>query len=175
MVYLPAGTYDISSTLVFNTGTNGAVDAGTRLIGANPTTTTIVWTGPAGGTMISVLGMQEWQLSRLTLQGTEPGYANSAGIILLGGGLASGGNFNSGNSITDDIFENATVGIEGGNAYGSVSETTVESPPVPQHRKRCSREQLEQPRLVDLELDVYRQHRRGQQLGAQRPRRFCGL
>ena len=126
VVYLPAGTYKISSTLNLNTSAAGSVDAGTRLIGADPTTTTIVWTGAAGGTMITVLGMQEWQVCRLTLQGTNPGHSNSAGIILLGGGLSSGGNFNSGNSVTDDIFENAAIGLQGGNAYGSVSETTVE-------------------------------------------------
>jgi len=117
-VYLPAGTYKISATLNFNITTGGA---GTRLIGADPTTTSIVWAGAAGGTMISVLGMQQWQVDRLTLEGSS-----SASTILVAGGLVSGGNFNSGGTITDDIFRDSTIGIQGGNAAGPAAEVTIE-------------------------------------------------
>ena len=53
-VYLPPGTYKITSTLSWNTGQYGI--AGLSLVGCG-SNTTIAWYGPAGGTMFFSTGV----------------------------------------------------------------------------------------------------------------------
>ena len=68
VIWLPRGTYNISSTLAMTQG------FGVTIIGEDPSTTIIKWTGPVGGTMIDFNACTGIQVSRLTLDGN-----NSAG------------------------------------------------------------------------------------------------
>jgi hypothetical protein len=63
VLYLPAGTYRITSRLLFKY----RISVG--LIGEDPETTRIVWDGPEGGTMLHCNGLSQGKISRLTFDG----------------------------------------------------------------------------------------------------------
>ena len=70
-LYLPAGTYLISRTLFF-------VGTDVNLIGADPTTVTIKYDGPSGGTMLSSAaappiwsGLEDAAIQRITFNGNN--------------------------------------------------------------------------------------------------------
>lgn len=74
IVFLPPGTYLISSTLVIGDGTTTAVSTinGVKLIGSGIKATTIKWAGPPNGDMIKLQGIMEFSaVGNLTLDGND--------------------------------------------------------------------------------------------------------
>jgi Ca2+-binding RTX toxin-like protein len=113
VLYLPAGTYKISSTL------NLAAREHISIIGEDPGTTTIKWAGPTGGTELHIDGLDYSQFSRLTFDG-----AGIAGVLV--DQSWSGGNyFDTGNQYADDFFKDAAIGIQGGAQGGGFADTSV--------------------------------------------------
>ena len=97
IIYVPAGTYNITSTVNIS-------KPNISIIGADPTTTKFIWGGSNGGQMFHVQGFAI-QMNRLTFDGQ-----NSANTILNLG--PDNGIGYTGNGIyTDDIFQNAALGI----------------------------------------------------------------
>ena len=102
VVYLPAGTYKISSTL------NLAAREHISIVGEDPATTIIKWAGASGGTELHIDGLDYSRFDRLTFDG-----AGVAGVLV--DQSWSGGNyFDTGNQYADDVFKNAAIGIQGG-------------------------------------------------------------
>ena len=64
VLWLPAGTYKITKTLVFGH------KAAFSLIGEDPTSTTLKWAGVQGGTMLQTDGSTTSKISRLELDGS---------------------------------------------------------------------------------------------------------
>src|SRR5262249_37652267 len=71
IVYLPAGTYKISSTL------NLLSREGISIIGEDPATTIIKWAGASGGTELHIDGLDYSRFDRLTFEG-----AGVAGVLV---------------------------------------------------------------------------------------------
>jgi hypothetical protein len=123
VVYFPAGTYNISSTLVWpgngqtcSTAPSVGSSYG-RLVGADPSTVTIKWVGASGATMFCLNGVQFSSINRMTLDANT---SNSAKIIISQGwtGPNSGGQFaDVGNEYTDVIFKNAGASTGAGFAF----------------------------------------------------------
>ena len=65
VLYIPSGTYKITSTLHIN------YKQFFYILGHDPRTTRIVWAGPAGGTMLEADGSAWFRTSRLTLDGAH--------------------------------------------------------------------------------------------------------
>jgi len=65
VLWFPAGKYRITSTLTM-AGKNGV-----SVIGEDPTTTTIAWDGPKGGTMIFTSGITRSRMLRITMDGSN--------------------------------------------------------------------------------------------------------
>jgi fibronectin-binding autotransporter adhesin len=115
-VYIPAGTYNLASTLTIPSSTTH----GTRLIfgGAGAQSTQIYWTGPAGSPTFSVASPQNITLQDLALYGNNQsnnGNNNSADISVTG---ATGSS-----SITLDGVE--AYGIKGLSVKGLGTGDTV--------------------------------------------------
>lgn len=120
VLYLPAGRYRITRTLMFE------AKRGVSIIGEDPGKTSIVWGGEAGGTMMLVNGAAFSQFTRITWNGS-----GKAGI-----GIAQWWNHSqnrqwaSGIRYVDSVFTDLGTGIAGGRrdtpAYGQLdSEVTV--------------------------------------------------
>jgi polygalacturonase len=121
VLYFPRGTYRITGTLTME------LDSGANLVGADPATTSIVWDGPAGGTMLLTSGSFDTLFARLTWNG-----AGTAGIGVAQwwNYIADRGNYQGSIKHVDEVFENMGIGIYGGRlgaAYGQGdSETLIE-------------------------------------------------
>lgn len=74
VVYLPAGTYCVSSTLVLR----GKI--GVSIVGEDPAKTIIKWTGPAKDTVLWTNGSAYFSVSRLTLDASGLEYMEGIGI-----------------------------------------------------------------------------------------------
>jgi hypothetical protein len=92
--YFPAGTYKITTTLVFQNETGGG------MIGHTAADTSIKWGGSSGGTLMDVSGSNEATVERLTFDG------NSTAAILHNS--VSGGQSSSGVFYLDNVFKNAS-------------------------------------------------------------------
>ena len=102
VLYLPAGTYKISSTL------NLQAREHISIIGEDPSTTSIKWAGASGGTELHIDGVDYSRFDRLTFDG-----AGVAGVLV--DQSWSGGNyFDTGNQYADNVFKDAAIGIQGG-------------------------------------------------------------
>jgi hypothetical protein len=112
VLYFPAGTYRITSTLQF-IRTSHTEPQGTSLTGEDPEKTILKWDGPAGGSMI-VYDAWYASLSRLTFDGA--GTAKTA--------VQHGPAFATANECTDCIFKDVQFGIEAGQRDG-IAETAV--------------------------------------------------
>lgn len=113
-LYLPAGRYRITATLVLpRKGPRGAM--GLNVQGEDPARTTLVWDGPRDGRMLEFGGWYS-KLGRLTFDGA--GRAATA--------MAHGEDFVTANEIADCVFTDVGVGIEAGSmAHSGIAETSV--------------------------------------------------
>ena len=114
VLFIPAGTYRITRTLeVRRSGHADSKDI--MILGEDPETTTLVWDGPAGGTMLQFAAW--WaKLGRISFDGR--GRARCA--------LQHGTLFSSINELSDLWIRGVEIGIEAGSmAGGPVAETTV--------------------------------------------------
>jgi hypothetical protein len=114
VLYLPAGTYRITATLVL------AHDLTVAVIGADPETVRIVWDGPVGGRMLYVNGVAYSSISRLTFDGR-----GRAAEAVAQAWDNTGGEFDTGNEYADDRFIDVGYGIHGGFLGSGFAETSV--------------------------------------------------
>ncbi len=105
VLYLPAGTYRVTQTLLLLSKSN------IEIWGADPATTKILWDGASGGTLFQLDGSDNTHLGRLTFDG------NSKANIAFDHSKQNGTYFDGNNVFDDCVFKNATYGVRGG-AYG---------------------------------------------------------
>jgi hypothetical protein len=116
-LYVPAGTYRITKTITVKSAKSIAV------LGEDPTKTVLKWAGPSGSTLLHIDGVSYSRFGRLTFEG-----AGIKGVVLVDQSLsnyAEGRQFDTGNEYADDIFQNAAIGIQGGQFGLGAAETTV--------------------------------------------------
>jgi hypothetical protein len=114
VLFVPAGRYRITGTLTI------AHQIWLSVIGEDPETTSIVWDGPPGGTMLLVNGLAYSRINRLTFDGrrtaavaVEQSYDNRAP------------HFDTGNEYADDVFADVEFGIHGGFKGFGFAETSI--------------------------------------------------
>jgi hypothetical protein len=120
ILYVPAGIYKISSGLNYISKNCATFCTGKSIIGENPENTILNWQGSASGAaMITLDGISRMQVDRLTLDGS------GAQISLINETMHQGCCYDGSNEYTDDVFENAAVGIQAGdNTVGCCSAET---------------------------------------------------
>ena len=114
MLYFPAGTYRITSTLK-QERLSHSEPLGTSIVGEDPEKTIIKWDGPAGE---NIFLYNAWyaSLRRLTFDGG--GKANTA--------IEHGVSFSTANEFTDLIIKDVQYGIEAGDPKkDGIAETAV--------------------------------------------------
>jgi len=105
VVYLPAGTYKITSTLKVQNL------KGFSFIGASPAATTLLWAGSSGGTMMQVEATTSSNWGRITWEGSS---SAGIGVAHTCPGSCSGG-FGPTNLLHfDEVFQDLGKGIAGG-------------------------------------------------------------
>ncbi len=113
VLYIPSGTYLVTSTL---TVTNRW---GIAIIGQDPSNTTLLWRGEAGGDILLLNGFKWSRISRLTFDGD-----GSAGAGINSGW--DGAYYDqSENNITDCVFTDLQFGIRFGTHNVGVMDTDV--------------------------------------------------
>src|SRR5262249_5505380 len=103
VLFLPSGRYRITGTLTF------AHQISLGVIGEAPDTTSIVWDGPRGGTMLLVNGIAYSRINRLTFDGRH-----TAAIAVDQSFDNTAPHFDTGNEYADDDFTDVEIGIRGG-------------------------------------------------------------
>ena len=114
VLYLPSGVYRITRGLTVANRINVSV------AGADPLTTTILWDGPPGGTMLVVDGVAYSRIVRLTFDGRQ-----RAGIAVDQSWNGTVGPFDTGNEYAADRFVDAGIGLRGGFNGAGFAETSV--------------------------------------------------
>lgn len=114
VLFLPGGTYRITSTLVL------AFTINLSIVGEDPDKTTIVWDGPAGGTMLALNGVAYSRIVRLTFDG-----ARKADVAVDQSWDNSRPHFDTGNEYSDDAFVDVGFGIHGGFKGHGFAETSI--------------------------------------------------
>jgi len=114
VLYIPAGTYRIASTVTLQSKLHVSI------IGADPTTTTLKWAGASGGVLLHIDGVAYGRYDRLTFSGS-----GTAGVLIDQSLTTAGQNFDTGNEYADDVFEDAGIGIRGGNNGQGAAESSV--------------------------------------------------
>ena len=114
VLYLPAGTYRITNTLKLESRINVSI------IGADPATTKIKWAGPSGGVMFWVEGVAYSRFNRITFDGSS-----TASVAVDQSWDGVGNHFDTGNEYSDDVFQDVSYGIRGGNLDYGFAETAV--------------------------------------------------
>jgi Pectate lyase superfamily protein len=114
VLYIPAGTYKITQKLTYYKREF------TSILGEDPATTFFKWSGPAGGTMLAVDGVDYTRISRITFDGSS-----SAGVLVDQSGVTAGGFFDTGNEYADDVFQDAATGIQCGVKANGCAEATI--------------------------------------------------
>jgi len=122
-LYLPAGTYKVSQTLLIAHRTSA------NLVGESPTTTRILWAGPAGGTMLITDGNLLGRFHRLTWDG-----AGTAGIGVAHWWnrykSALGDYYGGSSQHIDEVFTDMKIGIAAGCcAAGTSGAATAQTHP----------------------------------------------
>ena len=112
VIWLPHGTYNISSTLSLQSC------AGLTMIGEDPSTTIIRWVGPQNGTMLDLNGCTRIQVSRITFDGNNT--AGTGEHIWWSPSLST--YYPTFNLLSDQTIKNMSVGIR----VGFAGEITVE-------------------------------------------------
>lgn len=115
-LWIPAGTYRVTKTLTLAGG------IGLSIVGDSPATTTFKWSGPKGGTLLHIDGVAYSRFDRLSFDG-----AKTAGVLVDQSATQFGGArvFDTGNEYADDVFEDASIGIQGGQFDKGAAETSV--------------------------------------------------
>lgn len=109
-LYLPAGTYRITSTLRLTGGEINNIERSSVTIqGENPATTILKWDGVNDGEMLNINGIAFSRLSRFTLDGQNRSY------VLLNESWDGGTGFADGSNEYSDInFKDSKIGYVGG-------------------------------------------------------------
>ncbi len=125
ILYLPAGTYRIASTLNWTAALQGTEVLGwgvegLSIIGESPETTKIVWAGPAGGTMLLQNGGINTRYARITWDGQKKAgigiahfWDDTVGIV-----------YDGSSEDTDEVFQDMRIGIMAGRLgakYGNLN------------------------------------------------------
>ncbi|MDQ1919853.1 glycosyl hydrolase family 28-related protein [Massilia pseudoviolaceinigra] len=108
VLYFPAGTYRITRTLVSKN------KYGASLVGENPANTSIVWDGPAGGTMLIADGVFGGKYARLTWNGMLKGSTKKAGIGVAHWWNKKTPQYGGSPEHVDEVFVDMGVGIVAG-------------------------------------------------------------
>ena len=114
VLFLPAGRYRITGTLTL------AHQIWLGVIGEDPETTTLVWDGPRGGTMLLVNGVAYSRINRLTFDGRR-----TASVAVEQSFDNSAPHFDTGNEYADDAFIDTEFGIHGGFKGFGFAETSI--------------------------------------------------
>jgi len=118
ILYFPAGVYKITNTLTMLSQINIGI------IGENPATTTIVWDGKSGGTMLDCNGVSYSHYGRITWDGNFKALA-----AINHGWDGKRPQANTDSEHADEVFKNLVFGIIGGSRKRMDAECVV---------KRCS-------------------------------------
>jgi hypothetical protein len=120
VLYIPAGTYKITSSLNYISTNCNTYCTGKSIIGESPANTILKWHGDAtGSAMLTLDGISRMQFDRLTLDGS------GAEITLVNETMHQGCCYDGSNEYSDDVFENAAIGIQAGdNTVGCCSAET---------------------------------------------------
>ena len=114
VLYVPAGTYRITSTVTLQSQQHVSI------IGADPGTTTLKWGGASGGVLFHIDGVAYSRFDRLTFAGS-----GTAGVLIDQSLTSAGLYFDTGNEYADDVFQDAGIGIRGGNNGQGAAESSV--------------------------------------------------
>jgi hypothetical protein len=114
VLYIPAGTYRITSTVTLQS------QQYVSIIGADPGTTTLKWGGASGGVLLHIDGVAYSRFDRLTFNGSS-----TAGVLVDQSLTSAGTYFDTGNEYADDVFQDAGIGIRGGNNGQGAAESSV--------------------------------------------------
>jgi hypothetical protein len=116
VLYIPAGTYLVTQTVTAQSAQSIGV------IGADPSTTVLKWGGASGGTFLHINGVSYSRFDRITFEGN-----GSAGVLVDQSAVPNtpGGQFDTGNEYADDVFQNASIGIQGGQYGIGAAESSV--------------------------------------------------
>lgn len=124
VLYLPAGTYRIGSTLKWtgSPATGGFGWGGLGLIGDAPDNTRIVWAGPAGEPMLVQDGGAKYRYARITWDGKgSAGYGVAHWWNAKGGTIQDGGPEH-----IDEVFMDMKIGIMAGRMGANYGELNSE-------------------------------------------------
>ena len=110
VLWIPSGNYLISKTLAVTSVSN------LTILGEDPRTTTILWGGPEGGTMLTLDGCNGINIGRLTLDGQS---TSGVDLLLTWNSTAY---YPTRNLIHDSRIINTETGLLG----GFVGETEIE-------------------------------------------------
>jgi hypothetical protein len=113
-LYFPAGTYRITQTLTLH------AQQYVNVMGQDPATTTILWGGASGGTMLLVDGVAFSRVDRFTFEGS-----GTADTNINQTNLSNTGYFDTGNEYADDYFQNAGVGYRCGWGHNGCAESSL--------------------------------------------------
>ncbi|HEY3398713.1 MAG TPA: glycosyl hydrolase family 28-related protein [Armatimonadota bacterium] len=114
VLYLPAGTYRLTSTLTMATRT------GISILGEDPATTMLRWDGPQDGTMAWFNGVAYSSWGRLTWDG-----AGRAKCAVDHGWEGKQPNATTHNEHADEVFQDVGFGIRGGSRGFMDAETSI--------------------------------------------------
>src|SRR5438034_9004527 len=114
VLFLPHGAYRITNTLVLASSINVSI------VGEDPATTTIIWDGEAGGTMIWLNGIAYSRFVRLTFDGKR-----RASVAVEQSWDMRQPHFDTGNEYSYDDFVDVEYGIHGGFKGGGFAETSI--------------------------------------------------
>jgi hypothetical protein len=114
VLWVPAGTYLIGSTITLTAA------YAVSIIGQDPTTTTLKYTGTSGGTLLVLNGCAYGRVGRLTFEGNN----YLAGILIDQTTQMNVSVFDTGNEYADCIFQNANQGINAGD-FGGAAESSI--------------------------------------------------
>jgi hypothetical protein len=120
VLYIPAGTYRITAGLDYISTNCGTFCVGKSIIGESPMTTILKWQGGSTeAAMFTLDGIYRMQFDRVTLDG------GGAEITLINETMHKGCCYDGSNEYSDDVFENAAIGIQAGdNTVGCCSAET---------------------------------------------------
>jgi hypothetical protein len=114
VLFIPSGRYRITRTLTVRN------NLGISVVGEDPASVTILWDGPAGGTMLRVNGVAYSRFTRLTYDGRRKA---SVGVDQSWDGLKA--HFDTGNEYSDHVLLDVEYGIRGGFQDHGFAETSI--------------------------------------------------